>query len=804
MKTKLKKYRALFFAVLLVNTEEMNGQGTPVNMSWIPPGNFVMGNTFSEGLPEELPTHTVYVSGFFMDKYEVTKALWDEVYQWAIANNYSFDNPGVGKAANHPIHSVRWYDVVKWCNARSQKEGKTPAYYMDAGLTVVYKTGQVAPYVNWNSGFRLPTEAEWEKAARGGASSGHRFPWSDADTITHSRANYYSATRDVYDVSPTRGYHPTFNDIVYPYNSPVGYFAANGYGLYDMAGNVWEWCWDWYDKYSSDSQTDPHGPASGSIRVFRGGAWDNGAFGCRVVVRAHSIYPVDADFRLGFRSVLPSTSTWRQAIETQPVQPIYGDYPTKELGKDSLVLVTHGWIRPAQSVDSSIAWVNSILDSIVQYLTANSLISWQVCGYKWVDGAKKFFPSDALNNAKQEGQVLGDHIAKQGWAHVHLIAHSAGAGLIQAVSEKIKALSPSTTVHCTFLDPFVGSDYAGVSNYGSGADWAENYFSRDSETIISGPVTESLLNHAYNVDVTPLDPNKHVGTKFRSSVTGEMEPCIKTFTSHGWPIDFYMNTITGSGVTSDYAGFGFALGKEGGDWSPTLAIYMPGNDPAHILGTPDSVCLTEVKITPPAWVDTLIDFTQSPTIQSDTGTIQKWLDALKLSSGSLVWLAMVVSNTNPVNVVSFDAKFTSVDGAQGLLSVLWDEQIIGLIDERVVNTNHYMFQFPNATANSSHILGFRLDPFTNIQSVVTVTNVVLNQVGVSQPFSLSLAGSTANGALVYELVGEAGFEYRIQSSTNLVNWTDIITLVNTNGAVRFFDQDSTNYPTIFYRAVAPY
>ena len=104
-------------------------------------------------------------------------------------NGYSYDYPGSGKAANHPVQGVDWYDVVKWCNARSQKEGRTPAYYQNAALTQVYKSGEVAPYVNWNTGYRLPTEAEWEKAARGGA-SGHRFPWSNVETITHSQANY--------------------------------------------------------------------------------------------------------------------------------------------------------------------------------------------------------------------------------------------------------------------------------------------------------------------------------------------------------------------------------------------------------------------------------------------------------------------------------------------------------------------------------------------------------------------------------------------------------------------------------------
>ncbi len=289
----------------------------PPGMALIPAGSFTMGNCMdaNEGLSDELPLHTVYVSAFCMDKYEVTKALWDEVYQWATNHSYIFDNTGSGKAANHPVQSISWYDAVKWCNARSEQEGRVPAYYTSAAQTAVYRTGRIDvqnDWVKWNVGYRLPTEAEWEKAARGGA-SGHRFPWSDVDTITHSKANYYSSLSRGYDISPTRGYHPAFNDRVYPYTSPVGYFAANGYGLYDMAGNVWEWCWDWYgDSYYSNSPgTDPRGPASGSYRVFRGGGWyhDDNIFtgDCRTALRSAGAYPTDGGiYGLGFRSVLPS------------------------------------------------------------------------------------------------------------------------------------------------------------------------------------------------------------------------------------------------------------------------------------------------------------------------------------------------------------------------------------------------------------------------------------------------------------------------------------------------------------------
>ncbi len=266
-----------------------------------PAGSFSTGDSFAEGDFDERPVHTVYVSAFYMDKFEVTKAKWDEVYMWAIANGYSFTNAGDGKAASHPVHRANWYDMVKWCNARSQKEDLTPCYTL-AGST--YKTGQSAPDCNWSaSGYRLPTEAEWEKAARGGA-GGRRFPWADSDIIQHARANYNSSTSYAYDTSPTRGYHPTYNDAVYPYTSPVGSFAANGHGLYDMAGNVWEWCWDWYSSsyYGSSPGSDPRGPTSGSGRVIRGGGFGSLASSCGSACRDF-VNPSDWGYSRGFRSV---------------------------------------------------------------------------------------------------------------------------------------------------------------------------------------------------------------------------------------------------------------------------------------------------------------------------------------------------------------------------------------------------------------------------------------------------------------------------------------------------------------------
>ena len=281
------------------------------DMVLIPAGAFIMGDTFSEENSSERPTHSVFIGGFYIDKTEVTKVKWDEVYNWGASHGYLFDHAGLGKAPTHPVQTVSWYDCVKWCNARSEMEGVTPCYYLDAAQTVLYKTGQSNVWsdaVNWTTnGYRLPTEAEWEKAARGGT-AGHRFPWSDVEWIDFTRANYYSYWSGgvpfySYDHAAQEGNNPTFAAL-YPYTSPVGYFAPNGYGLYDMAGNVWEWCWDWRDDtyYASSPGSDPRGGSSSTYRVLRGGFWSYLVSACRVASRGGAA-PGLSSANAGFRCV---------------------------------------------------------------------------------------------------------------------------------------------------------------------------------------------------------------------------------------------------------------------------------------------------------------------------------------------------------------------------------------------------------------------------------------------------------------------------------------------------------------------
>jgi len=278
----------------------------PEGFALIPAGVFQMGDALDgDG---SAPVHNVTVSEFYMGKKEVTKGEWDEVQQWGtLVGGYTSLAVGAGKGAGYPVTNVSWYDVVKWCNAKSEREGLMPAYYTDNAQTVVYRVGNVNVtnvQVKWGAnGYRLPTEAEWEKAGRGGL-VGKRFP--NGNTISESVANYYGATASfAYDLGPNG-----LNAIgsvggTSPATSPVGSFAENGYGLKDMAGNVWEWCWDWADNLGTGPVTDPRGADTGTARVVRGGSWYNDAYGARVSIRIITD-PSSSSYDFGFRVVRSS------------------------------------------------------------------------------------------------------------------------------------------------------------------------------------------------------------------------------------------------------------------------------------------------------------------------------------------------------------------------------------------------------------------------------------------------------------------------------------------------------------------
>jgi formylglycine-generating enzyme required for sulfatase activity len=278
------------------------------DMALIPAGTFAMGDALGDGAPAEKPVRDVTISAFYIDRTEVDGTLWNTVAAWAADNGYDLSPAsGAYKREDHPVHSVTWFTCVKWCNARSEMEGKRPVYYLDATHTEVFRrdTGNLGnEQVDWSAnGYRLPTEAEWEKAARGGA-AGRRFPWAGNDLIDHNRANYISREKDAaFDHAQGRGHNPQFKTGPEPFSAPAKSFAANGYGLYHMAGNMWEWCWDRYEPgyYADAPIRDPRGPHTGSGRALRGGSWDRPGFFCRVSGRNNAT--TDNTYnRIGFRT----------------------------------------------------------------------------------------------------------------------------------------------------------------------------------------------------------------------------------------------------------------------------------------------------------------------------------------------------------------------------------------------------------------------------------------------------------------------------------------------------------------------
>lgn len=229
--------------------------GVSFEMVPVEGGTFTMGATAEQGSDaagDEQSAHEVTVSGFAIGKHPVTQALWEAV---------TGENPSFFKGdPSRPVECVSWNDCQKFISKLNTKLGLPDA----SGRS-----------------FRLPTEAEWEYAARGGnRSMGYRYSGSD-------------------DIGAVAWYDENSNDTTHP----VGEKGPNELGVYDMSGNVWEWCGDWYGNYPSEAERDPTGPSSGSDRVLRGGSWDDHARYCRVSYRGN-LQPDDRIDIGGFRLVL--------------------------------------------------------------------------------------------------------------------------------------------------------------------------------------------------------------------------------------------------------------------------------------------------------------------------------------------------------------------------------------------------------------------------------------------------------------------------------------------------------------------
>ena len=202
------------------------------DMIWINGGTFTMGSPAAESgrSGNEGPQRQVTLSSFYIGRYEITQAEYQEIMG---------ANPSSFKGQDLPVETVSWFDAIDYCNRRSEKEGLIPVYTISGNS------------VRWNenaNGYRLPSEAEWEFACRAGSQT----PFYTGTSV--NEAGWHSGN------SGGRTH-------------PVGTKQPNSWGLYDMHGNVLEWCWDWLGTYSGEAQTDPRGAISGSSRVYRGGCF---------------------------------------------------------------------------------------------------------------------------------------------------------------------------------------------------------------------------------------------------------------------------------------------------------------------------------------------------------------------------------------------------------------------------------------------------------------------------------------------------------------------------------------------------
>ena len=268
----------IYLLIFLLLAESCARYQSP-DMVLISGGTFMMGSPADEyDRDTDEARRQVTVNSFFISKYEVSQKEYQGIMR---------TNPSGFKGNKLPVENVSWFDALNFCNRLSIREGLNPVYIY-SGNEIIWDRNA--------DGYRLPTEAEWEYACRAGTDT----PFNTGANITSDQVNYDGNFPYIGDTAG--GLAGDRYEKFLEKTMPIGSYKANAFGLFDMHGNVFEWCWDWYDYYSHEDRTNPVGPASGSFRVIRGGSWINSGVVLRSAYRGIH-FPDGGGDRIGIRLV---------------------------------------------------------------------------------------------------------------------------------------------------------------------------------------------------------------------------------------------------------------------------------------------------------------------------------------------------------------------------------------------------------------------------------------------------------------------------------------------------------------------
>jgi hypothetical protein len=422
-----------------------------------------------------------------------------------------------------------------------------------------------------------------------------------------------------------------------------------------------------------------------------------------------------------------------------PIQQIYPSIAGDLSNYENIVFITHGWNGIFATADHS--WIDDMTNNFNSYFLGNNMPSWKAISYNWQEHAGKWhdWASTSSENACKIGWTLGEQISS--WPnckHLHLVSHSAGAWMIDTISKIIKSNRPEITIHITFLDAYAPAGVIGVNTLGEHGDWVEHYVDHRRElgcsfgvVDLAGSVqsTNTTLDNAYNIDIT-----------------GEDTALLRTgWGAHGWPKTWYDDTIPNS--TPSVRSWGFASSLEGGK-IPSLELMQQAfprgereSIPPDFIPPPSIDHIKEMTSNPTYWGTYVpsysspadVEFDETQLIINSGETVQA-LQAMSLSvtatettgamPSDISWFYIKIDANELVNALSFDSEFTSLAGAESILDVYWEDQLIGSIDERYVfdGVQKYIYFLPEIYQPGSYKLAFKLATYNDTVSSIEIDN----------------------------------------------------------------------------------